>query len=186
MTINSFPIQTNTSATITSEQAMAAIESAVEGKAYIVLESVTLQSISIDQANPSILNNWVVKKSNGISLVGNSIRNDTGRIINAMSGTIGIHPKVDGGGSDRLLNLTSERSPDDITYTINNQNRPIFTRNNTETYNTKESYLTDFQIGEYVRFIAYASNTMSIEQSSASFRNQAVTGPAALWILVEA
>ncbi len=155
-------------------------------KAYIILESTTTQALSIDQATPTVLNNWVVVKANGISLQGDSIRNDTGRVIQAMSGTIGLHPQVDGGGGNKLINLTSERSPDDVTYTINDQLRPIFTNNNAETYNTKESYLTDFQISEYVRFIAYADSAMSIAGSSAQFRNEAITGPAALWILCEA
>ena len=185
MAITAFPIQTNDATTLTSAQGIAAIEKAHAGKAYIVLESVTTQAMSTDEANPTILGNWVVKKSNGISLQGGSIRNDTGRTIAAMHGTLGIHPQVDGGGSSRLLELTSERSPDDITYTINDQIRPIFTSNNAETYNTKESYLLDFLDGEYVRFIAYANNAMSITQSSAQFRGQSITGPAALWVLEE-
>ena len=155
-------------------------------KAYIILESVTEQVMSTDQANPTVLDSWVVLDSKGISLQGDSIRNDTGRVINSMSGTIGIHPLVSGGGGERLLSLTSERSPDGVTYTLNNQNRPIYTRNNSETYNTKESYLTGFQDGEYVRFIAFADGAMSIAPSSATFRNQSITGPAALWVLVEA
>lgn len=152
--------------------------------AYIILESRTTQSISTDQANPTELDNWTVLESNLISLQENSIRNDSGKVIKAMHGTIGIHPVVDGGGN-RLINITSERSPDGITYTISDQNRPIFTNSSSETYNTKESYLTNFGIGEYVRFIAHADSAMSIGESSTNFRNQVVTGPAMLWILHE-
>ena len=156
-----------------------------EGKAFIVLESTTTQTISTDQANPTVLDNWVVLKSNLISLQGSSIRNDSGRDIDVMHGTIGIHPQVDGGGGNRLLNITSERSPDDVAYSLNNQNRPIFTNNNSETYNTKESYVTDLLNGEYARFIAHADSALSVAESSTQFRNQTVTGPAMLWILHE-
>jgi hypothetical protein len=186
MAITQFPIQTNDNTTLSSAEALAAIELAHAGKAYIVLESVTTQVISTNEALPTVLGNWVVRKANGISLQGDSIRNDTGRIITAMSGTLGIHPQVDGGGGSRLIELTSERSPDGIAYTINNQTRPIFTKNNAETYNTKESYLLDFLINEYVRFIAYSDGGLSLTQSSALFRGIAITGPAALWVLVEA
>ena len=185
MAITAFPIQTNNATGLTSEQAIAAIEKSHEGKAYIVLESVSTQTMSTDEAKPSILGNWVVVKSNGISLQSNSIRNDTGRTIVAMHGTLGIHPQVDGWGGRRLLQLTSERSPDGENYTINNQLRPIFTANNEETYSTKESYLLDFLDGEYVRFIAYANDAMSLATSSAPFRGQSIAGPAALWVLEE-
>lgn len=185
MAYNNFPIPTVNSTTLTPENAIAAIEAVHAGKAYIILESRTTQAISTDSANPSVLDNWVVLKFNGISLQGDSIRNDAGRKIEAMSGTIGIHPQVDGGGGSRLLNINSERSLDGVTYTINNQNRPIVTTNNNETYNTKESYLIDFLSGEYVRFIAFASGPMSVAESSASFRGVVTTGPAMLWVLAE-
>lgn len=167
------------------EQILSAMEAGGLGsKAYIILESRTTQTISTDQANPTVLDNWVVLKSNLISLQGDSIRNDSGRVIEAMHGTIGLHPVVDGGGN-RLISITSERGPDGISYTINDQNRPIFTNSNTETYNTKESYLTDFAVGEYVRFIAHADAAMSIGESSTSFRGEVTTGPAMLWVLHE-
>lgn len=158
---------------------------ATESLAYIILESTTTQALSIDQANPTILSNWTVLKSNLLSLQGNSIRNDAGRVIPALHGTIGIHPQVEGGGGSRLLSLTSERSPDDVTYAINDQYRPIFTTNNAETYNTKESYLVDFLDGEYARFIAYSDAALSVAPSSTTFRGQAVTGPALLWVIHE-
>ena len=154
-------------------------------RAHIVMESTTSQAISTDQANPTVLDNWTVLSSSGISLQGDSIRNDTGRDIAAMAGTIGVHPLVDGGGGSRLLNITSESSVDGVTYTINDQNRPIFTTNNAETYNTKESYLVNFGDGVYVRFIAHADAAITIAPSSTLFRNIATSGPASLWILVE-
>lgn len=161
-------------------------QAVLDDKAFIVLESTTVQTLSTNESIPTVLDNWVVVKSNGVSLQGDSIRNDTGRVINFMSGTIGLHPEVDGGGGSKLINLTSEKSPDGIApYVISNQNRPIFTRNNSESYNTKESYLIDFAIGEHVRFIAYADSAMDIAPSNALFRGLAITGPAALWILVE-
>ena len=167
------------------EQILSSIQGgAVESIAYIILESTTTQSISTDSANPTILGNWTVLKSNLITLQGDSIRNDAGRDIEALHGTIGLHPLVDGGGS-RLLSITSERSPDDITYTISDQNRPIVTSSVSETYNTKESYLTDFLDGEYVRFIAHADSAVSIAQSSTTFRSETISGPAALWVLHE-
>lgn len=184
MTYTAFPIPTSNSNAITPEEAVAAIEAAHEGKAYIMLESRTTQAISADSVNPTILDNWVVLKAKDVSLQGDSIRNDTTRTIASMVGTVGINPQVDGGGN-RLLRLNSERSQDGITYTINNQNRPIATNSSSETYNTKESYLTDFLSGEYVRFIAYADGAMSVTESTASFRGVVTTGPALLWILVE-
>ena len=159
--------------------------SAQPEKAYIIMESRTPQVISTNQALPTVLDNWVVLDSNGISLQGDSIRNDTGRIIGAMAGTIGIHPLVDGGGGSRLLSITSESSINGTDYDINDQNRPIFTTNNSETYNTKESYLINFGVLEYARFIAHASAAMTIAPSSELFRDEAVTGPAMLWILRE-
>lgn len=159
---------------------------AAQNKAYIILESTTVQAISTDQANPTVLDNWVVRKSSGMSLQGDSIRNDTGRAINAMTGTIGLHPQVDGGGGSRLLSLTSESSIDGgANYTISEQNRPIVTNNNSETYNTKESYAIDLADGELVRFIGYADGAMSLAPSTALFRNITTNGPAALWILTE-
>lgn len=155
-------------------------------KAHIILESTVAQAISTDQANPTVLDNWVVRSSSGMSLQGDSIRNDTGRVIESMTGTIGLHPQVDGGGGSRLLSLTSEYSVDDgLNYTINNQNRPIFTVNNSETYNTKESYATNLAAGSLIRFIAHSDAAISIAPSSTSFRNIVTSGPAALWILVE-
>lgn len=185
--INSFPIQAEQSAVLTGAHMLAVIEASSEGKAHIVLQSTTTQALSTDQALPTVLDNWVVVKSNGVSLQGDSIRNDTGRAIPFMSGTIGLHPEVDGGGGgNKLINLTSEKSPDGVApYVISNQNRPIFTKNNAESYNTKESYLVDFAIGEHVRFIACADSAMSIAPSNVLFRGNATTGPAALWILVE-
>ncbi len=161
-------------------------ENFAESKAYIILESTTTQAISTDQANPTVLDNWTVLKSNGMSLQGDSIRNDTGRVLEAMTGTIGLHPQVDGGGGSRLLSLTSESALDGVTYTISDQNRPIVTVNNAETYNTKESYAVDVAIGEYIRFIAFSDSAMSLAPSSTTFRGVTVTGPAALWILIEA
>lgn len=170
------------------EQILLAIQTdGLSGKAYIVLQSDVTQVISQDQANPTVLDNWVVRASNGLSLQGDSVRNDTGRTLDFMHGTIGLHPQVDGSGGSRLINLNSEVSLDGVTYTINDQYRPIYTVNNSETYNTKESYLADFADGEYVRFIAYVTGgAMSIAPSSTLFRGESKTGPAMLWILHEA
>lgn len=156
------------------------------GKAYIVLQSDTTQSISTDQANPTVLDNWVTVASNGLSLQGGAVRNDTGRTLDFMHGTFGFHPQVDGGGGTRLFTLNSETSPDGAVWTMTNQVRPVYTTNNNETFNTKESYLADFSVGEYVRFIAFADAAMSLAQSTTTMRGIAQTGPAALWILHEA
>lgn len=155
-------------------------------KAYIVLQSTSTQVISEDSLNPTVLDGWVVLASNGISLQGDSIRNDTGRVIPAMGGTIGIHPVIDGGGGSRLLSFTSEASFDDgLTYSLNNQIRYIYTSNNEQNYNTKESYVTGFNAGTQARFIMYSSGPLSVGPSSSLFRGETVTGPAALWVLAE-
>lgn len=160
---------------------------ALTDKAYIILQSTSTQVMSTDSANPSVLDNWAVLKSNGMSLQGDSVRNDTGRTISLAHGTLGLHPQVDGGGGTRLLALASEYSDDaGVTYTLVNQLRPIYTVNNSESFSTKESYATDFLANRLVRFIAYADATMSLAPSSASFRGSTVTGPAMVWILVEA
>lgn len=170
------------------EEILTAIQTdGLSGKAYIVLQSDTIQAISEDGASPTVLDNWVVKASNGLSLQGDSVRNDTGRTLDFMHGTIGVHPQVDGGGGTRLFNLNSEVSLDGVTYTLNDQYRPIYTINNTETYSTTESYLADFEPSEYVRFIAFVSGgAMSVAPSSTSFRGETKSGPAMLWILHEA
>jgi hypothetical protein len=171
------------------EQILTAIQTAGQsGKAFIALQSDTVQAISTDAANPTILDNWVVLASNDISLQGDSIRNDSGRTIAFMSGTIGIHPQVDGGGGggSREMNLTSEISTNGTDYVIANRNRPIFTQNNVETFNTKESYLTGFAPNSLVRFIMHTDLPLSLAPSTSSYRGVGVTGPAALWILTEA
>ena len=184
--ITAFPIPAEVSTELSAAEAIALLERQKEGAAYIVLESRTTQVISTDSASPTVLSNWVVLGSNGFSLQDDGIRNDTGRVIALTHGTIGIHPEVDTGGGNRLFVFTSEISLDDgVTYTVADQVRKIYTSNNSDAYNTKESYIVNFPIGAQGRFIAHADSSMSLSEQVDSFRGEVVTGPSALWIVHE-
>ena len=131
-----------------------------------------------------------VDKIKGMSLTNQAegiIRNDTGRTIELMTGTINFNPIIASGTASLII--ISERSSDGVAWTGNLESkRQVEISNNTETFATKLSVVTNWLPGELVRFRVYlVTGNLTLEpNSSVALGGQTFFSPSVAWSLVEA
>lgn len=117
-----------------------------------------------------------------------AIRNDTGRTIEKMDGTISYNP-VKGGGGTALLNIFSEKSTDGGTSYVANAGslRPVEVSNTGESFKTAVSFLANWADGEILRFRIFEANgvTVTLSPSSTASLGQTITGHSVVWTLAE-
>lgn len=160
-------------------------------KAYFEISTQQTITVNTDPLNPSFIGNMSVAASSGMTLVDpltGCIRNDTGRIIKFMSGTINFNPNKGGGGVSRI-HLVSERSSDGgVTWEGNLDSlRVIEISNNGESYGTKLSYVLDWLPGQHIRFRVYSVSGGAVDfvSSTQQIIGQPFTSAAATWELSE-
>jgi hypothetical protein len=149
-------------------------------------------AVSTDANAPSFLTGLTVLGNTSFSLFDaatGAVRNDTGRVINKLDGTISYHPNKIGGGT-ALLQIFSEKSTDGgATYSINQGSlRPVEVSNTGESFKTAVSFLADWQPDEIIRFRIFEDNgvTVTLDPSSTTaLSGQTITGHSVIWTLAE-
>lgn len=155
--------------------------------ASAVLEDVFINE---DEQNPSFFPNMQLVSQNKVSLydsVTGAFKNESGRNVEYMEGSLSFQPNKSGGGVS-VLKLVSERSFDGVNWTGNlNSLRSIEVPNNGESFNTVISVLLNWQPDELIRFRCYNSTNpnMVFEVPTDNILNQDFTGPSMYWALHE-
>jgi hypothetical protein len=121
-----------------------------------------------------------------INVASGSVRNVSGKTLNAMSGTISTQPSKTGGTTTEL-DLFSERSTDLVNWTKNaNSARSYQITNTGQSFRTTVSFIESWANNEYVRFKFFAGdNTLSFEPTSIIADGDTVNSYSAVWALTE-
>ena len=155
--------------------------------AAAVLEDVFINE---DEQNPSFFPNMQLVSVNKVSLEDSAtgtFKNESGRVVEYMEGSLSFQPNKSGGGVS-ILKLISERSFDGVNWVGNlNSLRSIEVPNNGESFNTVISVLLDWQPDELIRFRCYNSTNpnMVFEVPTDNILNQNFEGPSMYWTLHE-
>ena len=159
-------------------------------KASLLATSNAVIPINNNPASPSFLTIDDASQSVGITLTDGAtgtVRNDTGRVIEEMTGSISMYPEI-GGGTLRRIVVVSEESVDNITWTGNlNSIRKIEVGSTSETFKTTISLYDNWPVGGYLRFRVYdeADGGLDLVPAAATILGQPFTGPSMIWSLLE-
>jgi hypothetical protein len=161
-------------------------------KAYFAAMTETTITLGIDPNAPSFLTGLALSPNTvgfAVDILDGAVKNETGRDITTMIGTISFQPSKAGGGTTQV-NLWSERSADGVVWVQNSESlRSIEIANNGETFKTSVSAVSDWLSGEFLRFRAYAAVGGAIDFVSPTatvLGGEVITGSSVLWELVEA
>lgn len=164
------------------------LKNEIDMVSFVVFTNET-QTINEDETNPSFFTDLILGNANKVSLhdpITGAVRNESGKTIPYLEGTLNFQPNKTGGGTSRL-HLISERSTDNGLTWFGNYNslRSIEVSNSGETFKTVISILYDWLPGELCRFRCFndAGGNMVFEAPSDTILGEIYTGPALLWTL---
>ena len=157
--------------------------------AYFIAISSTEIVVGTDPDSPSFITGLVIPSERGGFTIDSNgaVTNNTGRTIEAITGTISFQPDKEGGVTTQL-DLWSELSLDGVVWTQNPGSlRTIEISSSGETFKTSISLALNWPDGAMIRFRMFSvgSALSFVPPSATVLGGEVVTGASAIWELKE-